>query len=83
MTPREDSDVKVASVWRTIMGYVWGNSDGDWQLRQAIHDYATTGMGYLYTYIDPESDFGRGRCQVHLCQPIQGIRLSEYSKQVV
>ena len=60
ITPREDSDVKVASLWRTIMGFIWGQSNGDWQLKQAIHDYATTGMGYLYCYIDPESDFGRG-----------------------
>jgi len=71
MTPREDSDVKVASVWRTIMGYVWGNSNGDWQLRQAIHDYATTGMGYLYSYIDPESDFGRGDVKFTYVNPFR------------
>ena len=71
MTPREDSDVKVASVWRTIMGYVWGNSNGDWQLKQAIHDYATTGMGYLYTYIDPESDFGRGDVKFTYVNPFR------------
>ena len=23
ITPREDSDVKVASLWRTIMGFIW------------------------------------------------------------
>jgi len=71
LTPREDSDVKVASVWRTIMGYVWGNSNGDWQLKQAIHDYATTGMGYLYTYIDPESDFGRGDVKFTYVNPFR------------
>ena len=71
MTPREDSDVKVASVWRTIMGYVWGNSNGDWQLKQAIHDYATTGMGYLYAYIDPESDFGRGDVKFTYVNPFR------------
>ena len=60
ITPREDSDVKVASVWRTIVGYIWQISDGDSQMKQAIHDYATTGMGYLYAYIDRESDFGKG-----------------------
>ena len=60
ITPREDSDVQVATLWRTIMGYVWQKSDGDWQMKQAIQDYATTGMGYLYAYIDRESDFGRG-----------------------
>tara|TARA_R110000824_G_scaffold107621_5_gene253996 strand:+ start:396 stop:2414 length:2019 start_codon:yes stop_codon:yes gene_type:complete len=60
ITPREDSDVKISSVWRTILGYVWENSYGDSQMKQAIHDYAITGLGYLYIYIDTESDFGRG-----------------------
>jgi hypothetical protein len=53
------------------MGYVWGNSNGDWQLRQAIHDYATTGMGYLYSYIDPESDFGRGDVKFTYVNPFR------------
>ena len=52
MTPREDSDVKITSLWRVIMGYIWGNSNGDYQLKHAIHDYATTGLGYLYAYVD-------------------------------
>ena len=60
ITPREDSDVKISSVWRTILGYVWENSTGDTQMKQAIHDYAITGLGYLYVYVDTESDFGRG-----------------------
>ena len=38
ITPREDSDVKVSSVWRTIVGYIWQISDGDAQMKQAIHD---------------------------------------------
>ena len=58
--PREDSDVKIANVWRTILGYVWDVSDGDTQMKQAIQDYAVTGLGYLYAYIDGEADFGRG-----------------------
>ena len=53
------------------MGYVWNNSDGDWQLKQAIHDYATTGMGYLYAYIDPESDFGRGDVKFTYVNPFR------------
>jgi hypothetical protein len=50
---------------------VWGNSNGDWQLKQAIHDYATTGMGYLYSYIDPESDFGRGDVKFTYVNPFR------------
>ena len=60
ITPREDSDVKISNVWRTILGYIWENSAGDTQMKQAIHDYAITGLGYLYVYLDTESDFGRG-----------------------
>tara|TARA_R100001129_G_scaffold186520_1_gene178611 strand:- start:2933 stop:4942 length:2010 start_codon:yes stop_codon:yes gene_type:complete len=58
--PREDSDVKIANVWRTILGYVWDVSEGDTHIKQAIQDYAVTGLGYLYAYIDGEADFGRG-----------------------
>tara|TARA_R110000824_G_scaffold43167_3_gene126645 strand:+ start:2059 stop:4077 length:2019 start_codon:yes stop_codon:yes gene_type:complete len=71
ITPREDSDVKIASLWRTIMGFIWGQSNGDWQLKQAIHDYATTGMGYLYCYVDPESDFGRGDVKFTYVNPFR------------
>ena len=58
--PREDSDSNMAKVWQTILGSVWESSDGDSQIKQAIHDFATVGIGYLYTYIDPEADMGRG-----------------------
>jgi len=71
ITPREDADVQVATLWRTIMGYVWQNSDGDWQMKQAIQDYATTGMGYLYAYIDSESDFGRGDVKFTYIDPFR------------
>ena len=71
ITPREDSDVQVATLWRTIMGYVWQKSDGDWQMKQAIQDYATTGMGYLYAYIDRESDFGRGDVKFTYIDPFR------------
>ncbi|MAG27134.1 hypothetical protein CMI47_16480 [Candidatus Pacearchaeota archaeon] len=59
-SPREDSDAKMAKVWQTILGYVWDSSDGDAHIKDAIHDYAVTGLGYLYVYTDRESDFGRG-----------------------
>ena len=71
ITPREDSDVKVASVWRTIVGYIWQISDGDSQMKQAIHDYATTGLGYLYAYVDRESDFGRGDVKFTYIDPFR------------
>ena len=71
ITPREDSDVQVATLWRSIMNYIWETSDGDWQMKQAIQDYATTGMGYLYAYIDRESDFGRGDVRFTYIDPFR------------
>ena len=57
---REDSDNKLAQVWKTILEYCWDVSDGDMEFKQVVHDYAITGLGYFYVYIDPEADFGRG-----------------------
>jgi len=58
--PREDSDAKMAKVWQTMLGAIWEGSDGDSQVKQAIHDFSTVGIGYLYVYIDAEADMGRG-----------------------
>jgi hypothetical protein len=57
---REDSDNKLAQVWKTILEYIWDISDGDMEFKQSVHDYAIAGMGYFYVYLDPEADFGRG-----------------------
>ena len=69
--PREDSDVKIASAWRTILGYIWQLSDGDVQMKDAIHDYAITGLGYLYVYIDNEADFGKGEVKFTSVNPFR------------
>ena len=69
---REDSDNKVANVWKTILEYVWDISDGDEQFKQAVHDYAVTGMGYFYAYIDKESDYGRGEVKFTHVNPFRG-----------
>tara|TARA_R110000823_G_scaffold8751_2_gene30550 strand:+ start:4721 stop:6772 length:2052 start_codon:yes stop_codon:yes gene_type:complete len=58
--PRESSDAKMAKVWQTILGSVWESSDGDSNIKQALHDFATVGIGYIYAYIDSEADMGRG-----------------------
>ena len=68
---REDSDSRISNVWRTILEYVWDISDGDTQFKQAVHDYATAGMGYLYAYIDPESDYGRGEVKYTYLDPFR------------
>jgi hypothetical protein len=69
--PREDSDAHIASAWRTILGYVWEISNGDVHMKNAIHDYAVTGLGYLYVYIDNESDFGKGEVKFTSVNPFR------------
>jgi regulator of replication initiation timing len=69
--PREDSDTKVAKLWRTVMSYIWEISDGNTHLKQAIHDHSTTGMGYLYAYIDTEADFGKGEVKFTCVDPFR------------
>ena len=68
---REDSDNRLALVWRVILEYTWDISDGDTQFKQAVHDYATTGLGYFYAYIDPEADYGRGEVKFTYVDPFR------------
>ena len=71
--PREESDTKLAIVWRTILEYIWDNSSGDEVFKQVIHDYSVTGMGYFYGYIDPEDDYGRGEVKFTYVDPFRVV----------
>ena len=68
---REDSDNKLANVWRTILEYVWDKSDGDEVFKQVVHDYAVTGLGYFYAYLDRDADFGRGEVKFTYVDPFR------------
>jgi hypothetical protein len=68
---REDSDAKLANVWKVILEYIWDISDGDEQFKQAVHDYAVTGLGYFYAYIDKEDDYGRGEIKFRHLNPFK------------
>ena len=68
---REDSDTKLAHVWKIILEYIWDISDGDEQFKQAVHDYAVTGLGYFYAYIDKEADYGRGEIKFKHLNPFK------------
>ena len=68
---REDSDNRLANVWKTILEYVWDKSDGDEVFKQVVHDYAVTGLGYFYTYLDKEADFGRGEVKFTYVDPFR------------
>jgi hypothetical protein len=71
VVPREDSDTSLAYVWREVMGFAWQNSEGDAQVKQAIHDYCVLGLGFLYTYIDYDSDFGKGDIKFSYLDPFR------------
>ncbi len=71
--PREDSDSDLASVWRTIMDYIWNISDGNEVFKQTIHDYAVTGLGYFYAYVDREADYGRGEVKFTYVDPFRVV----------
>jgi len=68
---REDSDYKLANVWRTILEYVWDVSNCNTHFKQVVHDYAVTGLGYFYVFIDPESDYGRGDVKITSINPFR------------
>ena len=51
---REDSDNKLANVWKVILEYIWDISDGDEVFKQVIHDYAVTGLGYFIHILIPK-----------------------------
>jgi hypothetical protein len=68
---REDSDTKLANVWKVILEYIWDISDGDEQFKQAVHDYTVTGLGYFYAYIDKEADYGRGEIKFRHLNPFK------------
>ena len=70
---REDSDTKMANVWKGILEYVWDISDGDETFKQTIHDYAVTGLGYFYSYIDTEADYGRGEVKFTYVDPFRVV----------
>ena len=73
VVPREDSDSDLASVWRTILEYIWNISDGNEIFKQTIHDYAVTGLGYFYAYVDREADYGRGEVKFTYVDPFRVV----------
>lgn len=68
---REDSDVKMTHILNTILHYVWEISDGNEMFKQVVHDYAISGIGYFYAYVDKESDYGRGDVKISHLDPFK------------
>ncbi len=71
--PREDSDSDLANVWKVILEYIWNISDGNEIFKQAVHDYAVTGLGYFYAFVDREADYGRGEVKFTYVDPFRVV----------
>ena len=69
-TGRESSDVKTGQIFSDLMSWVWENSKGNTELKQAIDDYYVKGMGCFMVHHDPQADFGKGDVFVKAIDPL-------------
>ena len=70
VSPREDSDVKVANVLNQLLTYMYDISDGRTAIRKAIDDYYVCGMGYIQIYQNPSADDGKGEVMIKDIDPM-------------
>ena len=70
VSPREDSDTKVANVLNHLLSYMYDISDGRSIIRQAIDDYYVTGLGYVMVYQNPTADDGKGEVMIKDIDPL-------------
>ena len=70
VSPREDSDTKVANVLNQLLTYMHDISDGRTSIRQAIDDYYVCGLGYIQIYQNPEADDGKGEVMMKDINPM-------------
>ncbi len=68
---REASDHRMAFVRNAIGEYVWDISDGSMRFRSCLHQYSTTGLGFMYVYFDRESDYGLGDIKIKDVSPFR------------
>mgnify|MGYP003650728868 CR=1 FL=1 len=70
VSPREDSDNKIAQVFNGMLSYMYDTSDGETQMRQIIDDYYVCGMGMALLYHNPMMDNGKGEVCFHALDPL-------------
>jgi hypothetical protein len=69
-TGREGSDVKTGQTMSDLMSWVWEQSAGNTELKQAIDDYYVKGIGAILTYSDPNADYGKGEIFIKAIDPL-------------
>tara|TARA_R100000656_G_scaffold111020_1_gene82985 strand:- start:563 stop:2752 length:2190 start_codon:yes stop_codon:yes gene_type:complete len=70
VSPREDSDNRVAQAINGLLEYMWQVSEGNTMMRRVVDDYYVTGMGCALVYVDPMMDMGKGEVCVHDVDPL-------------
>ncbi len=70
VSPREDSDNRVAQVFNGLLEYCWDVSDGLTALRNVVDDYYVMGMGCMQVYQDPLGDMGKGEVKIKDIDPL-------------
>lgn len=79
---RDNTDLKMGSVFADVMSYIWERSQGNLELKQAIDDYYVKGMGVLCAYEDPYADFGKGEICVRSLDPLH-LFIDPHSQDVL
>lgn len=69
VSPREDSDKKVADVFNGLLEYMYQISDGETVMRQIVDDYYVVGKGVGYVYQDTYADDGKGEVKIRDIDP--------------
>ena len=69
-TAREDSDVKVGKLFADLLTYVWDESLGNVQLKEAIKNYFIKSRGAFLAYIDSNGDYGKGEVCMKSLDPL-------------
>jgi hypothetical protein len=59
-TARESSDVSYAKMIADLQQWIWQTSDGNRKLKAVTRDYYVRGLGFMYAYVDPDRDMGKG-----------------------
>ena len=68
-TGREHSDTKTGKIFSDLMAWIWDNSNGNTVLKQTVDDYYVKGMGAMYAFYDPNSDYGKGEIILESVNP--------------
>ena len=69
VSPREDSDTRVANVLNNLLTYMYDISDGRTEVRKAVDDYYVCGLGYLMVYQNGQADGGKGEVMFRSVDP--------------